>query len=302
MGASCAPSYANLFLGLWERGIFLTNPVLGIEKVQFWGRYIDDILIIWQGTSIELEEFIARLNCNSINIKLTYSIAKPSIDFLDIKIDVDEQGFITTDLLWKQTAANMVLHATSAHPRHLINNIPVGQYIRARRICSNDFNFEKQAKDLQGKKMNIAHPDNENMIRLIVDHHSRTSEVHKILGKYWPILLSDPILASHLPDKPSLTYRRSKNLKDLLVHSYHRGTTPSNAFGSKGPKWGTYTCGHCVACKNIVKSETFANSDNSKEYRITHRIDCATNGVVYLASCPCGKIYVGLTGIAQTGP
>ncbi|XP_056386916.1 uncharacterized protein LOC130282580 [Hyla sarda] len=311
----------------WGRLVRPHMPIFswGCEKVQFWGRYIDDILNIWQGTSIELEKFISRLNCNSINIKLTHSIGKPSIDFLDIKIDVDEQVFITTDLFRKQTAANMVLHATSAHPRHLINNIPAGQYIRARRICSNDVNFEKQAKDLQvrfqewgysgqclkraykrakmssrdvllqGKKKNIAHPDNENMIRLIVDHHSRTSEVHQFLGKYWPILLSDPILASHLPDKPSLTYRRSKNLKDLLVHSYHRGTTPSNAFASKGPKWGTYTCGHCVACKNIVKSETFANFDNSKEYRITHRIDCATKGVVYLASCPCGKIYVGLT-------
>ncbi|XP_056419563.1 uncharacterized protein LOC130361029 [Hyla sarda] len=153
-----------------------------VESLYTSIRHLDGIEA---GTSIELEEFIARLNCNSINIKLTYSIGKPSIDFLDIKIDVDEQGFITTDLFRKQTAANMVLHATSAHPRHLINNIPVGQYIRARRICSNDFNFEKQAKDLQGKKKNIVHPDNENMIRLIVDHHSRTSEVRGIDRVYF---------------------------------------------------------------------------------------------------------------------
>lgn len=57
---SCAPSYANLFLGLWESGIFCTEPVSGINQVQYWGRYIDDILLIWQGTSQDLESFVQK--------------------------------------------------------------------------------------------------------------------------------------------------------------------------------------------------------------------------------------------------
>ncbi|KAG8558407.1 hypothetical protein GDO81_016978 [Engystomops pustulosus] len=64
----------------------------------------------------------------------------------------------------------------------------------------------------------------------------------------------------YLQEQPSITYRRSKNLKDHLVKSYYRGPTPNKLFGSKGPKWGCKTCGSCVACPNIENSTSFWNS------------------------------------------
>lgn len=56
LGAACA----NLLLGLWEREVFLTLPVKNIETL----RYIDNILLIWQGPEKGLIEFINMLNTN----------------------------------------------------------------------------------------------------------------------------------------------------------------------------------------------------------------------------------------------
>lgn len=69
MVASCAPSYANLFLGWWERSIFLTDPVPLEDRVQTWFCYIDNGIIIWQDSILELEEFIGNLNRNTPNTK-----------------------------------------------------------------------------------------------------------------------------------------------------------------------------------------------------------------------------------------
>ncbi|CAJ0931577.1 unnamed protein product [Ranitomeya imitator] len=70
MGAAFAPSYANLFMGSWERAIFLTDVIPLIEKVCTWVCFIDDIFVIWQGSETDLTSFIQLLNDNSLNIKL----------------------------------------------------------------------------------------------------------------------------------------------------------------------------------------------------------------------------------------
>lgn len=93
--------------------------------------YIDYVFFIWQGTSESLEDFILHLNCNPLNIKLSHHNSKMKIEFLNVLIQV-----------------NALLHAKSSHPKHLIKNIPVGQFLCMRRICSTEDAFEKQSTDL----------------------------------------------------------------------------------------------------------------------------------------------------------
>lgn len=64
MGTACVLSYANLFLGLCGRDIFLIHLVRHIEGVLLWTRFIDDILVIWQGPEEKLKEFCQVLNVN----------------------------------------------------------------------------------------------------------------------------------------------------------------------------------------------------------------------------------------------
>lgn len=112
---------------------------------------------------------------------------------------------------------------------------------------------------------------------------------------YWSILQADPILNKYVPSNPLITYRRSQNLRDMLVHSYHQGVTTTNIFGSKGPKPGCSPCGGCISCKNMESATQFKSSDGKWNFDICHRITCETVGIIYRATCPCGIQYIAMT-------
>ncbi|KAM4043956.1 uncharacterized protein ACNLHF_014260 isoform 1-T2 [Anomaloglossus baeobatrachus] len=149
MGAACVPSYAGLFLGYWERLVFGDGGVEASAHVQCWYRFIDDILFVWQVE--QLDRFMGQLNKNKFNIKLTYKCSSRMIDFLDVKITVDDRGSIQTDVFRKDTSVNALLHASSAHNPSTIRAIPTGQFLRMKRICSSDNNFETQSSDLRAR-------------------------------------------------------------------------------------------------------------------------------------------------------
>ncbi|CAJ0957844.1 unnamed protein product [Ranitomeya imitator] len=149
MGATCAPSYANLFLGAWEQDIFQCNPPRYIDKIRHWIRYIDDIWFIWEGSMDELKCLMDDLNNNDLNIKLTYTHGH--LNFLDVEIQVTAAGILNTDVYRKPTATNTLLHAQSSHLQSTIRGIPIGQHLRIKRICSTEENFQKQARELYSR-------------------------------------------------------------------------------------------------------------------------------------------------------
>lgn len=72
MGACCAPSYANLFLGGWERDIFVRED-FDMYLCQALGchKYVDNALLFWCGTKESLHRFMTKLNENDWNLKFT---------------------------------------------------------------------------------------------------------------------------------------------------------------------------------------------------------------------------------------
>lgn len=128
-------------------------------------------------------------------------------------------------------------------------------------------------------------------VRVILDYNSRSDQVQSVLKHHWHILKSNYILRQILRDYPPITYCRSSNLRDMLIHSYFQMPRPGDSFGWRYPRWGNYKCGGCVACFNMLETDVFFNSD----FKIRHHVTCITKGVVYFATCPCNKIYVGLT-------
>ncbi|CAJ0943749.1 unnamed protein product [Ranitomeya imitator] len=320
MGAACAPSYANLFLGLWERDLFASDHCMSMERVVFWAHFIDDIFLIWHGTPLELQSFVRELNHNDLNIHLTYKFHFSRIDFLDVMVERGADGLLTTSVFCKETDVNAVLHASSSHPPHVIGAVPTGQFLRLKRICSSEETFEIQADDLKNRfldrgysKRSVKRAYNRakhfdrhqllfsskqtkatNQVRLVTQYHSRWRDMSDILAKHWPILLADPVLKQYLPSHPFVTARRSKNLGDHLVRSYLPPTNPrpifSNGSRTDRPRWGCKPC----ACPNIEYATHFHSSDG-REFSITHTINCLTTMVVYHGTCPCNKIYIGLT-------
>lgn len=49
----------------------------------------------------------------------------------------------------KPSSGNAILHAASSHPAPLVKSIPYSQYVRLKRNCSREFDFEKEVKALQ---------------------------------------------------------------------------------------------------------------------------------------------------------
>ncbi len=143
MGSRMAPNYVGLFMGLFEQDqVFaLTNPFL--PHIRLWRRYVDDIFLLWTGNQQELNEFFQWINTCNRSLKFTMSSNIKEINYLDILIKREEKGF-QTSVYKNPTDRNALLRADSFHPPALKRSLPISQYNRIRRLCSDDTDYEHQ--------------------------------------------------------------------------------------------------------------------------------------------------------------
>ena len=73
MGAKCAPSYANIFMGWFEEKFIF--PLL-TNLSDFYLRFIDHIFVIWNGPKTEFDSFLKRINECHTSIKFEYEMSK----------------------------------------------------------------------------------------------------------------------------------------------------------------------------------------------------------------------------------
>ena len=81
------------------------------------------------------------------SIKFDTNISPSEVNFLDVKVKLND-GHLETDLYTKPTDAFLYLNSSSNHPKHVKSNIPKGQFICIRRICSNTKDYLKNCKYL----------------------------------------------------------------------------------------------------------------------------------------------------------
>ena len=81
------------------------------------------------------------------NIRFESNTSTDSVNFLDVKVRINGNN-IRTSLYTKPTNAHLYLNAKSSHPGHVTKNLPKGQLIRVRRICSDDADFDNHAKQM----------------------------------------------------------------------------------------------------------------------------------------------------------
>ena len=146
MGTVAAPSYAIIYMGEFEEKHIY--PIIGKDCL-FYGRYIDDILLIYKGSEKEFKTFVEQLNTKHPSIKFDYEISKTSIPFLDTRIHIDENRQLQTTLFTKPTDTHNYLHHKSAHPRHLKNSLPYSQALRLRRICTKYDELHSNCKQME---------------------------------------------------------------------------------------------------------------------------------------------------------
>ncbi|OCU00126.1 hypothetical protein XELAEV_18005911mg, partial [Xenopus laevis] len=206
----------------------------------------------------------------------------------------------------KDTGTNNLLHAKSQHPNNFIQGIPTGQYLRIKRICITTEEFKIEAKKLYDrfKDRGYSHnclkkayqralekEENTKVVRLIGDYNLEHKDIYQILCKHWHILEQDRDLRKIIGNKPQVTYRRSKNLRDKLVQSHFTHSGKSTWLSNRNN--GCYRCGDCLACLFVIKTTIFLGREDIAKYSIKQFINCKMRGVIYVMECKCGKRYVG---------
>ena len=93
--------YANIFMGKFEKTYIY--PYINLFS-NFYCRLIDDIFFLWNGTVVQLQEFIKKLNNCHPTIKFDLKFSKTSIEFLDTTVYKNkEQNKLLTTVYCKPT-------------------------------------------------------------------------------------------------------------------------------------------------------------------------------------------------------
>lgn len=322
MGSPFSPNYANLYMGLWEKRYISdesVNPLL--KHVLFWIRYIDDILLVFTGTEDELFEFRDYINNTYSTLKFTMEYDKEKIHFLDVLISVDMMGNLETSIFRKSTDRNTILHAQSYHPKEMIGNIPYGQFLRLKRICSKESDYDIQANEMQQRfvqrgydrktinkaferakevdrntllEPNSSKVTSDNKITFVSEFSNVSKDVKRIVLKHWSVLKCDPQLVDLASSTPRFCFKRGSNIKDSLVSSMYVAPSLSTNWLSQ-EVYGNYRCGRCTHCSNTYNTKKFYHPHTGQEYTIKDFINCNSTHIVYMLKCICGDIYIGQT-------
>lgn len=263
-------------------------------------------------------EFIRILNDNPWNIHLTWHASQTTADFLDLRINLTPEGHLCTTLFRKQTAVNSLLHYQSFHPRRQKESIPVGQFLRVRRNCSMEQDFENESKELAKRFRQRGYPEQciqraarrakdtnrqvllkprrkreDKRLWFCTPFNNQWSDLQRILHKHWNILTSNREVAKWIPPTPKMVPKRAPNLRDQLCHSHF--SRPKRKIGQHLRSRGSSPCGSCSVCQMMTKMEEIKNPVNGRIFKIWNHYNCRTKAVVYVLRCPCGLLYVGET-------
>lgn len=231
-------------MGTWEEKFVYSDRNIFADKMIWWGRYIDDIILFWSGSETELLQFHSYLNNTNRSLKLSRDFSSSEINFLDLKITKEANGDLHTSIFRKTTDRNTILRPDSFHPSWLKNNIPFGQFQRLKRICDTEEEFERNAQDMHqrfktrgyqkrtilraynkakclpreqllvSKEKNQQRSDN---VYFVTQYSNHANKIKRIIERNWDLLKSDSVLREALPDAPTISFRRAPTLNDKLV-------------------------------------------------------------------------------------
>ena len=249
-------------------------------------------------------------------IKFEVNQSTEKVNFLDVTI-ILKDGQLTTTIYSKPTDSHLYLNVTSCHPVHVIKNIPKGQLLRLRRICSNTADFiqqcniyisyfvnrgynkmklEQLAKDIlkinrEELLVNREKTDRDTQTILTCTWHPKLRTLPQILRQHYYILENDKSLSKIFYNKPMVSFRKKKSIRNYVTKS---DITPPqiNLFNP------TLPCGKCEStCHLINQSSKITNSTNNKTITITSGGNCKTKNIIYAARCKKHDlIYIGHTG------
>ena len=265
-------------------------------EVDFWRRFRDDCLGIFRGTQADFKVFLSTMNGVDSNIQFTSEIdfERNSINFLDVQITINDQGFLVTDLYVKPNTLNQLLKPSSAHPTTVTRSLVYSLAIRLRRICSTEESFEHRVGDLKNKLLEREYPpevieagiqrarlvprsealkkvekgaggpgDVARQHRLIVEFDRRSSPAlgQVLKNNYEAAAQRDARFKTLFSKCPRPCFKRGRNIKQLLVRARLPRRKPLNTRSTmRETNRGVSRCNkgssrrQCGACTFLTKN------------------------------------------------
>ena len=322
MGTKMGPSYACLFMGHLETRLLqaYTGP-----KPLFYGRYIDDCLIISDFTERQMSAFVAFANGFHNSIKFTSECSKSEINFLDIHITLTlptqaplpHKKLLQSSVFYKETASHSYLDYRSSHNPATRDNIPFSQFLRLRRLCSEEDDFLLEAERMVDFFKNCHYPDKviddalakakllvrENTLTyntkepvdrpiVVTPFHPHNTPLKGIILKHWSLLQNDPFTKEAFQQPPLFAYKRPTNIRDMLVRSKLSVNRPHTTPVTPG----TQSCNHprCKICPFLDHNTKVIGPKAS--FSIKKSFSCTSTNLVYVIRCTqCAMLYIGET-------
>ena len=141
MGKAWAPAVASIYMDQWESEIFRNTTLVPL----LYRRYIDDIIILLENPQ-QVDILLSQMQSLDANIKLSGIQTGKSVHFLDLHLQLQDDGSVSSRLYRKQTDARVLLDFNSNHPTSLKINILTSQYIRYSRLFTSLTEAEQEMR------------------------------------------------------------------------------------------------------------------------------------------------------------
>ena len=231
MGTNCAPDLANYFLAE-----FLDPTILDSNLSSFYTRYLDDLFLIWNGSKAEFESFFIKLDNLVDGIKFDYTISNSTVDFLDLKINLDCHGNISFQTHQKLLNKYCYISPSSCHPQHTLSGFIFAELNRYK-TNSSSYYFYVTTKNLFYKRLlqrgyrhsfllpifnkhRYTSPDKEKVDNPILNlsiRYSKRQRITKFTSKVKKLI--QPEIHRYLPSQLIISWKRSKNIFGYLSRS-----------------------------------------------------------------------------------
>lgn len=292
---------ANLFMAKREEDVFYTGPRPEL-------RYIDDILLIWDGEQSGLDDFMAFLNSNDRGILLQHESSRSEIHFLDLKIKVQDGAIVTSTFFKEMNRNDLICTKSCQHPAWL-RSVLVRPFLQLMRNCTRSEDFVQEAPALKLNQA-IDRTVKKNKEELLVLRQVVPNDTYKhaffttfstqqyaiknILQKHWNLLRNDRVLGSLLPETLAVVFRgvlpHRVQVSPNVIDPPKRISFFHNMF--------FFPCRKCSICQIIAerrKIDSYVSNHTGEHFSIKPFITCTTKHVVYVIRCPCGLEYIGRT-------
>ena len=260
---------------------------------------------------VDKGQIVISVNSFHPALKYTWEISEHSLAFLDIKISINGNS-LSTSVHYKPTDSHNYLLHSSSHPQHVRNAIPFSQFLRLRRLCSSNSDFNNKCEEMCQFFKKRGYPDSAittgkhraqeidrntalqspqnketNRIPFTLTYHPQNLAVKNVILKNFKILRNDPETQHIFSLPPLISFKRDKNIGTFLVRSAFKSDNQPGTFKRTRTR-----CKTCPFISNMVKI-----SGHNRSAKITDHFTCISANVIYCITCTlCKKIYIGETG------